>query len=398
MPNFNISDKHKTKDHNKCIVVVLYTAYQASFHRLTSRDADAFLSTIQYNMNRLNRNYHHLSIETKTKIITMRNYSTATLSEIANQCDCSVSKKRIENFSIDLSIKNDKKTSVRFCFIKVSAVKYWCKQYQTDQNIIPRQRQSHSRALTEGQQNEIIRSIQHNPFLTAVFFARQYNVSDFTIRRVLLRNGIKCRKAARQTMFREEHKINRIAFCEVMLEWDDDRLNSIIFSDEKSFCSDVNWRSNVYRPFDTRYNPQYVKTERLSGRISACYWGAIGINGPVTDLIKINGRFDSHKYMHVLRNHVIPILRDTTQIFMQDNSPVHTAGRVMALLARQNFETLDWPPLSPDLNPIENVWSYMIRDWPLMQNRTDNALDELVQRRWNELRNNPGKSKISRLK
>lgn len=118
MPNFNISDKHKTKDHNKCIVVVLYTAYQASFHRLTSRDADAFLSTIQYNMNRLNRNYHHLSIETKTKIITMRNYSTATLSEIANQCDCSVSKKRIENFSIDLSIKSDKKTSVRFCFHK----------------------------------------------------------------------------------------------------------------------------------------------------------------------------------------------------------------------------------------------------------------------------------------
>lgn len=38
----------------------------------------------------MNHNYHHLSIETKTKIITMRNCSSATFSQIADQCGCSV--------------------------------------------------------------------------------------------------------------------------------------------------------------------------------------------------------------------------------------------------------------------------------------------------------------------
>lgn len=41
-------------------------------------------------MDRLNQNYNHLSIETKTKIITMRLYSTATFDQIANECRCSV--------------------------------------------------------------------------------------------------------------------------------------------------------------------------------------------------------------------------------------------------------------------------------------------------------------------
>lgn len=224
--------------------------------------------------------------------------------------------------------------------------------------------------------------------MTAISFAREYHVSDQTILSLF-----KCRTAETQTKLSEEHKINRIAFCQMALEWDDARLNSIIFSDEKVFCSDVKWRKKVFRPYNMRYDPHYVMTENMSGRITAGYWGAIDINGPVTDLVKINGRLNSIQYMRIIRNHIIPLLRNPRGIFMQDNSPVHTAGCVMGLLSRQAFETMAWPPMSPDLNPIENVWSYLIRDWPNMERRTEDALDELVQRRWNELRNNRGENR-----
>lgn len=75
---------------------------------------------------------------------------------------------------------------------------------------------------------------------------------------------------------------------------------------------------------------------------------------------------------------------------MQDNSPVHTAKKIMAYLANRNFETMLWCPLSPDLNPIENVWSFMTNDWPQMTNRNEQTLHELVKRKWLDLKEKKG--------
>ena len=73
-------------------------------------------------------------------------------------------------------------------------------------------------------------------------------------------------------------------------------------------------------------------------------------------------------------------------IFQQDNAPVHTAKVAKNALKDAEVKTLPWPAYSPDLNPIENLWSVMERN---LRNRNPpgsiTELRRMLQEEWNSL-------------
>jgi transposase len=56
----------------------------------------------------------------------------------------------------------------------------------------------------------------------------------------------------------------------------------------------------------------------------------------------------------------LPTICEPSSVFMQDNAPTHKARLVQNWLIpwtdENGISRMDWPPYSPDLNPIENLW------------------------------------------
>jgi hypothetical protein len=151
----------------------------------------------------------------------------------------------------------------------------------------------------------------------------------------------------------------RLPFVEKWLVNGRDTLGHVIWSDETmvqshpNTCREKHWvPSKNLRP---------VQTKKHSGGFSQMFWGYISRQ----PLITIDGTMDQYQYKEVLENVLLPELEYASQNFqgnwqiMQDNCPAHRAKTVTQYLHENGVEFLEWPPYSPDLNPIENIWNWM---------------------------------------
>jgi transposase len=81
---------------------------------------------------------------------------------------------------------------------------------------------------------------------------------------------------------------------------------------------------------------------------------------------------------------------DDNFIYQYDNCPVHTANTITQWLGRNNIETLPHPARSPDLNPLENIWGFMVKavSKSNARSRTQEELWETVKNTWEDLAQN----------
>ena len=106
-----------------------------------------------------------------------------------------------------------------------------------------------------------------------------------------------------------------------------------------------------------------TKENEIKGGGKIMAWTCMSYNG-VGSIEFIEDSLDNIRYKRILKRNLkknSERLIEGDFYFMQDNCRVHTEKSVLDWLCENDFKLLDWPPKSPDMNPIENLFS-IIKD------------------------------------
>ena len=219
-------------------------------------------------------------------------------------------------------------------------------------------------------------------------------ISVSTVRRRRLEAGLNSYVAAVKPGLRVENVKARLQWGLRYKDWMVEDWKKVIWSDESSIWIGANPRRQwVIRPQGERLNPKYVKKSFKSAQVKVMVWACFTGDrlGPL--IVYDKGGIGADEYEDILYDGLFSLIDDLleppedpdtiqvatedTYIFMQDNAPCHKATEILEFLEEYRVPLMQWPPQSPDLNPIENLWT---------------AFKDAFHKRFTELFNHPSKS------
>jgi len=213
-----------------------------------------------------------------------------------------------------------------------------------------------------------------------------------TVARALNNCGLRAGEKKKKPSLSKKNIKARLEWAKEHKNWTEDDWNRVIFSDESKinrFNSDGRswgWFRDV-----KLLEERNVKPTIKHGGGGLMVWGCMTSKG-VGYLCKIEGKMDQHLYKSILEDDLLNTidfysLNPHEVIFQHDNDPKHKSKSVQNWLANQEFDVLSWPAQSPDLNPIEHLWSEVKRRLNKFDSPPKGMLElwERIEKIWNEI-------------
>ena len=248
-----------------------------------------------------------------------------------------------------------------------STVRDQIQRYLETRNVADRPRSGRPRVLDEDDSRLCVSMAESDPFVTLPLIqgrlrTTSINVSRSTISRRLHSTGLSNYRPLKFPRLTESHKEQRVLWARAHRRWSAlQQWRQVIFTDESRFC--VRWhdgRIRVWRYPRARIQQDAVQwTVRPGSTGSEMVWVGISWNHKSTMVVinqTVNGKFYRDR---ILEQVAIPFgLASIGPGFLlqDDNAPPHRSRLVREYHeSHQEYTHMEWPSLSPDLNPIEHM-------------------------------------------
>ena len=228
------------------------------------------------------------------------------------------------------------------------------------------------------------------------------SVSKETVRLHLHANLGRPLRPRKKPQLTDSHKAKRLAFC---LQWVNRDWSNVAVSDSKIFWLSRKGIGNkvwVLYGAEPPVEAAYRDCTKVHAYAAVTRWGKTPLffTAGTTGIKFPSKGVGAQLYLQLLEQQLVPAIRELMKqcngvqrgrpwIFQQDGAPAHRAKVTKAWLAQQpGFTVMEWPPNSPDLSWIENLWSVVAKQLHKRTDLTPQNFAQAVIEEWDRIPSN----------
>lgn len=254
----------------------------------------------------------------------------------------------------------------------------------------------HNKIRSQDLVEEVRDKISEDPTTSMTQMAKELEVSDRTVRRVVHEDlGMHSFVRTQRHLLTTAMKARRLERCKKVLAYIKANGNTVrIFSDKKIFTVDA-----VYNRRNDRFIAKSI--EEVQGVFRTKHPQKVMVLGVVASdgkkmppyFFKPNEKVGADVYYKVLRYNILPWLKANypagNYVWTQDGAPAHTSkkAQVFCQVNMADYWPSDmWPSSSPDLNPLDfAVWGVLERKANHTPHPNVDSLKVAIKAEWDNL-------------